>query len=150
RQSPFASGRPRPGDSTVIDFTTVSFEFRSLVSRRRELLTLLGSAFAGLGIFLQNTLQGSLPASLRGIERHIFAFYAIVLMALSLILALRMARLHGGMVLNGVLYAHLMRTWGFPPPNDPERSRKHNYSSVSFALFVLMALLAGFSATILG
>ncbi len=50
-----------------IDFTTVSREFNSLVVRRRDLLTLLGSIFAGLGIFLQNVLQGNLPPALRGL-----------------------------------------------------------------------------------
>ena len=92
----------------MIDFSTVTREFRSLIGRRRELQTLLGSVFAGLGIFLQNSLQGNLPTSLGGIQRHLFAFYAIMLMVPSLILALRMARLHGGLVLNGILFAHLM------------------------------------------
>ena len=43
----------------MIEFSTVSREFRSLVGRRRELRTLLGSVFAGLGIALQNALQGA-------------------------------------------------------------------------------------------
>src|SRR4051794_14706521 len=50
---------PRPAEG-VIDFTAVGREIRSIVSRRRELLTLLGSIFAGLGIFLNNVLHKDL------------------------------------------------------------------------------------------
>ncbi len=80
----------------MIEFQTVTKEFRSLVSRRRDLLIFLGSVFAVLGIFLQNTLAGSPPPPLAEIEEHLFRFYAAMLMVPSLILALRMARLHGG------------------------------------------------------
>ena len=48
----------------MIEFPTVSQELRSLISRRKELHTFLGSVFAGLGILLQNVLQGSLPPGL--------------------------------------------------------------------------------------
>ena len=83
----------------MIEFRTVTREFRSLVSRRRELFTFLGSVFAALGIFLQNALQGGLPPSLGAIGRHVFAFYALMLMVPSLLLALRSAlayRRHSG------------------------------------------------------
>ena len=100
----------------MIEFATASREFRSLIGRRRELQTLLGSVFAGLGIFLQNTLQGGLPDSLGSIKRHLFAFYAVLLMVPSLILALRMARLHGGLVLNGILIAQLTQGRELHPP----------------------------------
>jgi hypothetical protein len=133
----------------MIDFTTVSREFRGLVDRRRELFTFLGSVFAAMGLFLQNTLQGGLPGSLASIQEHIFAFYALVLMVLSLILALRMARLHGGMVLNGILYARLMQEQDFTRKGDPVRSARHNWFGVSFLQFVLVDLIAAFSATIL-
>ena len=133
----------------MIEFPTVSREFRSLVGRRRELQTLLGSVFAGLGIFLQNTLQGGLPDSLGSIKRHLFAFYAVLLMVPSLILALRMARLHGGLVLNGILIAQLTQGRDFVRPLDVARSARHNYFGVSFLQFVLMDVIAGFSTTIL-
>ncbi|MFL5245610.1 MAG: hypothetical protein ACJ8FY_26235 [Gemmataceae bacterium] len=133
----------------MIDFTTVSREFRSLVERRRELLTFLGSAFAAMGLFLQNVLRGGLPPSLAQIEQHGFAFYAFVLMVLSLVLALRMAKLHGGMVLNGVLYARLMQEQDFTRKGDPARSARNNFLGVSFLQFVLVDLIAGFSAAIL-
>src|SRR6516225_8102328 len=90
--------------ATMIEFSPVTHEFRSLVERRRELSTFLGSAFAALGLFLHNSLQGGLPDSLKAIQQHLFADYAFALMVISLILALRMAKLHGGMVLNGILY----------------------------------------------
>ena len=133
----------------MIEFATVSREFRSLIGRRRELQTLLGSVFAGLGIFLQNTLQGGLPESLGSVKRHLFAFYAVLLMAPCLILALRMARLHGGLVLNGVLIAQLTQGRDFTRPLNIQKSARHNYFGVSFLQFVLMDLIAGFSTTIL-
>ena len=133
----------------MIEFSTASREFRSLIGRRRELQTLLGSVFAGLGIFLQNTLQGGLPESLGSVKRHLFAFYAVLLMVPSLILALRMARLHGGLVLNGILIAQLTRGRDFVRPLNVEKAARHNYFGVSFLQFVLMDLIAGFSTTIL-
>jgi hypothetical protein len=133
----------------MIDFTTVSREFQSLVERRRELLTLLGSVFAGLGIFLQNGLQGNLPPSLATVESHLFAFVALILMVTSLILALRMARLHGGMVLNGVLFARLMQDQEFTTRGNPQRAARHNYAGASFLQFVLVDLIAAFSSAVL-
>jgi hypothetical protein len=133
----------------MIEFTTVSREFRGLVERRRELFTFLGSVFAAMGLFLQNTLQGGLPEALASIQQHIFAFYALVLMVLSLILALRMAKLHGGMVLNGILYARLMQEQDFTRKGDPVRAGRHNWFGVSFLQFILVDLIASFSATIL-
>jgi hypothetical protein len=133
----------------MIDFTTVTREFRSLVDRRRELQTFLGSGFAAMSLVLVNVLQGKLPPSLRAIQEHLFAFYALVLMVLSLILALRMARLHGGMVLNGVLYAKLMQGQDFTRKPDVERAGRHNLLGVSFVQFVLVDLIAAFSAAIL-
>jgi hypothetical protein len=114
----------------MIEFSTVTQEFRSLVERRRELFTFLGSAFAALGLFLHNSLQGGLPDSLKAIQQHVFAHYAFALMVISLILALRMAKLHGGMVLNGI-------------------ATRHNWFGVSFLQFILVDLIAGFSAAIL-
>ena len=133
----------------MIDFTTVSREFRSLVERRRNLFTFLGSVFAALGLFLQNVLKKNLPDSLKGLEQHVFAFYAFALMVLSLILALRMARLHGGMVLNGILYARLMQEQNFTPKGDPQRAARHNFFGVSFLQFILVDLIAAFAAGIL-
>jgi hypothetical protein len=134
----------------MIEFPTVSREFRSLIGRRRELQTLLGSVFAGLGIFLQNTLKGDIPESLGTIRRHVFTYYAVLLMVPCLILALRMARLHGGLVLNGILISQLTQGRSFTRPMDVKRSARHNYFGVSFLQFVLMDLMAGFSTTILG
>ena len=132
----------------MIDFTAVSREFRSLVVRRRELQTLLGSVFAGSGIFLENALAGNLPPALGAIQRHLFAFYAVMIMVPSLILSLRMARLHGGMVLNGILYARLMQDQDFTRPGNPAQAARHNFLGVSFLQFLLADLLAGFSTAI--
>src|SRR5437868_5641076 len=133
----------------MIEFPTVSREFRSLIERRRELFTFLGSVFAAMGLFLRNVLEGNLPPALSGINRYAFAFYALVLMVLSLLLSLRLARLHGGMVLNGVLYARLMQGQDFTARGDPIRAARNNFLSVSFLQFLLADLVAAFSAAIL-
>ena len=131
----------------MIDFTTVSREFRSLVDRRRDLQTFLGSGFAAMSVFLGNVLEGKMPPTLRSVQEHVFAFYALVLLVLSLILSLRLARLHGGMVLNGVLYARLIQASG--GHGDPRRAARHNLLGVSFLQFVLVDLIAGFSMAVL-
>jgi hypothetical protein len=133
----------------ALEFPTVSREFRSLVERRRELFTFLGSVFAAMGLFLRNILQGNLPDSLVSIQNYAFAFYALVLMVLSLILSLRMARLHGGLVLNGVLFARLMQEQDFTAKGNPVRAARHNFLGVSFLQFILVDLIAAFSAAIL-
>ena len=133
----------------MIEFPTVSREIRSLIARRQELSTFLGSVFAASGVFLQNALSGSLPASLGEIEAHLFAFYAVMLMAPSLILALRMARLHGGLVLNGVLYARLTQDQDFTSKGNVERAAAHNFAGVSFLQFLLADLIAAFSASVM-
>src|SRR5215472_11590859 len=108
----------------MIDFTAVSHEIRSVLTRRRELLTFLGSVFAALGIFLQNLLGGSLPDSLKSLERHTFGAYALLLVP-SLLLAMRLAKLNAGMTLNGILYARLMQEQDFTTkarPDAPNRA----------------------------
>jgi hypothetical protein len=134
----------------MIEFSTVSKEFQSLVVRRRHLLTFLGSVFAATGIFLQNVLHGSLPPALKRIEGHVVAFYALMLMVPTLILALRMAKMHAGMVLNGVLFARLMQEQTFTRPGDPKKAARHNLFGVSFLQFLLVSLIAAFTVTVLG
>jgi hypothetical protein len=136
----------------MIDFTAVSREIRSVLSRRRELLTFLGSVFAALGIFLQNLLGGGLPQSLRTLAEHTFAAYALLLLVPSLLLALRLAKLNAGMTLNGVLYAKLMQEQTFTGKASPEALRRAagvNIFGVSFLMFLLSDLLAGFAAALL-
>jgi hypothetical protein len=136
----------------MLDYTTVTREIRSVISRRRELLTFLGSVFAAMGLFLQNVLQGGLPPSLRVLEGHAFAVYAFLLMVPSLILALRLARLNAGMTLNGVLYQRLMMEQDFTRKGSLESQRRAarvNLFGVSFLMFVLSDLIAGFSVVIL-
>ncbi len=136
----------------MIEFTAVSREIRSVLSRRRELLTFLGSVFAALGIFLQNLLGGSLPESLKSLEQHTFAAYALLLMVPSLLLALRLAKLNAGMTLNGILFARLMQEQAFTEkagPDAPRRAARVNLFGVSFLMFLLADLLAGFAAALL-
>jgi hypothetical protein len=136
----------------VIDFTMVSREVRSIISRRRELLTFLGTVFAAMGIFLQNVMQGGLPPTLGSLKEHLFAVYAFMLMAPSLIIALRLARLNAGMTLNGVLYARLMEEQTYTRRGTPEgrkRAARVNVFGVSFLMFLLSDLIAGFSAALL-
>jgi hypothetical protein len=136
----------------MIDYTSVTREIRSIVSRRRELLTFLGSVFAAMGLLLENIIQGNLPTPLKVLERHAFALYAFLLMVPSLILALRLARLNAGMTLNGVLYQRLMQDQDFTrkaTPQSRQRAACVNYYGVSFLMFVLSDLIAGFSVFIL-
>jgi hypothetical protein len=133
----------------MLDFTTVTREFRGLVDRRRDIATFIGSGFAAMSLFLSNALEGKLPPSLSALQEHLFAFYALVLMVMSLILALRMARLHGGMVLNGILYARLMQNQSFTRSGNPTRSARHNYFGVSFIQFIMIDLIAAFATSIL-
>jgi hypothetical protein len=132
----------------MIDFTAVSREIRSVLARRRELLTFLGSVFAALGIFLQHLLGGSLPESLRGLEEHTFAAYALLLLVPSLLLALRLAKLNAGMTINGILFARLSQQQGFAEQAD-RRAARVNVFGVSFLMFLLSDLLAGFAAGLL-
>lgn len=133
----------------MIDFTTVTREFRGLVDRRRDIYTFLGSGFAAMSLFLTNALEGKFPPTLQTLQESVFSFFALVLMVLSLLLALRMARLHGGMVLNGVLYARLMQNQDFTRPGDPARSARLNVLGVSFIQIVLVNLIAGFATFLL-
>jgi hypothetical protein len=136
----------------MIDFTAVSREIRSVLARRRELLTFLGSVFAALGIFLQNLLGGHLPPPMRELEQHTFAAYAVLLLVPSLLLALRLARLNAGMTLNGILYARLMQEQTFmdrPGPDALSRAAGVNVFGVSFLMFVLADMLASFAAALL-
>ncbi len=133
----------------MIEFSAVTKEIRGLISRRQELGTFLGSVFAASGIFLQNALGGNLPESLASIEDHLFAYFALMLMVPSLIIALRVIRLHGGMTLNGTLYAHLMKDKDFTTPRTVEQAAAHNYVGASFLQFLLADVFAGFSATVM-
>jgi hypothetical protein len=136
----------------MIDYTTVTREIRSVVSRRRELLTFLGSVFAAMGLLLENIIQGLLPTSLNVLQGHAFAVYAFLLMVPSLLLALRLARLNAGMTLNGVLYQRLMTDQDFTRKGSlqsQQRAAAVNYFGVSFLMFLLSDLIAGFSVFIL-
>src|SRR5262249_19075569 len=99
-----------------------------------------------------NLLGGSLPESLKSLERHTFAAYALLLLVPSLLLALRLAKLNAGMTLNGILYARLMQEQAFTEkagPDAPRRAARVNVFRVSFLMFLLADLLAGFAAGLL-
>ncbi len=136
----------------MLDYTNVSREIRSLISRRRELLTFLGTVFAALGIFLQNVLQGALPPVYRRLHEHGFAYYALLLLVPSLILSLRLARLNAGLTLNGILYQRLMREQDFTQKATPatmQRAARLNIFGVGFLMSLLADLLAGLAAALL-
>lgn len=133
----------------MIDFHTVTREMRSLINRRKYLMTFLGALFAATSLFLHNVLKGNLPREFEGIKPYIFSFYAVMVMVPCSILALRLAKLHGGMMLNGVLYARLMQEQDFTRRGDPQRSARHNFLGVAFLQFLLLDLFAGASATLL-
>ncbi len=93
----------------VLDFSRVSRELQGIMSRRRETIILLGSVFAGVGIYLQNIFEGKLPLALRSIERSAILNFSLALLIPSVIIALRLAKLHAGMVINGVFFSRYDR-----------------------------------------
>lgn len=130
-----------------LDISRVSREIRNLVSRRRELMLFQGSLFAALSIYLQNVLEGKLPESLSALQPIAIRTYAIALLVPTVIIALRVARLHGGMVVNGVFYSRLERE--IDPSADPARATRLNWWGVSAQFFLLCDLLAAFAAGLL-
>ena len=136
-------------EARALPLTMPAREIRGLVARRREVLTTLGATFAALGIVLDNVLQGSLPPALRAVEGRVFATYTFLLLVPSLILALRLARLNAGMVLNGVLFARCMQEQSFTAKPDLSRAARVNFAGVSFLISVLVDVIAGISATLL-
>ena len=132
----------------TLDFGHVSREIRSIVSRRRELMLFLGSLFAGMGIYLQNILERKLPPALSQLERSAFLTYSLALLIPSVLIALRVAKLHCGMIINGVLHAKILKET-VAPERDPERAGRFNVAGVSTQLFLLTNLVAGFAAAIL-
>jgi hypothetical protein len=136
----------------MTDFTNVSREICSVVARRRELLTFLGSVFAAMGLFLQDVLQGSMPPPYDRLQEHGFACYALLLLVPSLILALRLAKLNAGLTLNGILYQRLMQDQEFTrkaPAESLRRAGRLNVFGVGFLMSFLTDLIAGFSAALL-
>src|SRR5690242_3991444 len=136
----------------MLDYTNVSREIRSVIARRRELLTFLGSVFAAMGLFLENVLQQNMPEPYDKLIRHGFAYYALLLMVPSLILALRLARLNAGLTLNGILYQRLMQEQDFTRRATAEslrRAGRLNIFGVGFLMSFLTDLIAGFSAGLL-
>ena len=132
----------------VLDFGRVSREIRSLVSRRRNLILFLGSVFAAMGIYLQNVLEGKLPAALARLERNAFATYSLALLVPSVIVALRIAKLHAGMIINGVFYARILKEQ-HRPSMDAARSTRLNWLGVSAQLFLLASVIASLATALL-
>jgi hypothetical protein len=136
----------------MLDYTNVTREIRSLIARRRELLTFLGTVFAALGIFLQNVLQGSLPPVYHRLQLHGFAYYALLLLVPTLILSLRLARLNAGLTLNGILYQRLMQEQDFTRKATPA-TRRHaarlNVFGVGFLMSLLADIIAGLATALL-
>jgi hypothetical protein len=136
----------------MLDYTNVTREIRSVIARRRELLTFLGSVFAAMGLFLQDVLQQNMPPPYDKLNRHGFAYYALLLMVPSLILALRLASLNAGLTLNGILYQRLMQEQDFTRKATAEsllKAGRLNFFGVGFLMSFLTDLLAGFSAALL-
>lgn len=132
----------------VLDFGTIGREIRSLVSRRRELMMFLGSLFAAMGIYLENVLEGKLPGALARLEQRAFFTYSAAVLIPAVLIALRMAKMHAGMVINGTLYARVLHET-LRPRMDPARSARLNWGGFSTQLFLLADLIAGLEAALL-
>ncbi|MGL5094293.1 MAG: hypothetical protein ACRDD1_01800, partial [Planctomycetia bacterium] len=135
----------RPVTEQQLEYSYISREIRSLVSRRRELVVFLGSAFAGLGILLQNVLERKLPDGLARLETSIFGLYSLMMLVVSVVVALRLARMHAGMIINGVSYSYVLKTVG-RVNHDPRKSAGLNWAGMSTQFFLLTDLIASFAA----
>lgn len=133
-----------------LDFTTISSEIRSLVTRRRELMMFVGSLFAAMGLFLQKVLDGELPESLRTLQQSAFFTYALFILVPTLIIALRIAKLHAGMVINGVFYRRALGSLtGTDDLAGQVRAARLNFMGMSAAMFWLVSFLAACATALL-
>jgi hypothetical protein len=132
----------------TLDFAQVSREIRSLVSRRRDLMMFLGTLFAAMGVYLENVLEGKLPTALARLEQRAFLTYSAAVLIPTVIIALRLAKMHAGMIINGTLYARILRD-SVRPDADPARATRLNWGGFSTQLFLLASLIAGVEATLL-
>ncbi len=124
-----------------LDFGTVSREIRNIVARRRELLIFLGSLFAGTSLFLQRVLDGELPESFRRVEDHAFLIHSLMALIPCLIIALRVSKLHAGLIINGVFYRRLESTVGEAKGTLFQASQL-NIFGMSASFFWLVAVMA--------
>ncbi|KOR29693.1 hypothetical protein TI04_07990 [Achromatium sp. WMS2] len=108
-------------------------------------MVFLGSVFVGLSLYLNNLLHGGLPPALANMGKHAFLIYSILLLILSVILAMRIIKLHGGMTINGVFYSKIILEHG-DSKADPIKASYLNWSGVSTGLFLLTAVDAALAA----
>ncbi len=135
--------------SRNLDFSGVSREIMSLVARRRELLIFHASLFAAMGILLQNILEGKVPAALKGLEKVAFLAYAVLLLIPSIIVALRIGKIHGGMIIQGLFYLRIQKEH-INPSVDPNQATRLNLFGVSTQFYFLVSILAGGAMTLVG
>ncbi|KOR29436.1 hypothetical protein TI03_02325, partial [Achromatium sp. WMS1] len=107
----------------------------------------LGSLFVALSLFLDNLLHGGLPPALAGIEKHAFFNYSVMLLIPTLLIALRVMRLHSGMTINGIFYSQILNKHGNNNVN-PLLASKLNWTGISTGLFLLTVLNATLAATL--
>lgn len=140
-----SGNRSTSADRLTVDFSNVSGEIQSITARRRELLVFLGSMFAAMSLFLQKVLDGELPEALKSIEHGAFFAHSLLVLVPTIITALRVAKLHGGLVINGVFYARAVNevlAEGGTRKSLRDAARL-NYFGMSAMLFWLTGLLAG-------
>lgn len=131
-----------------LDFGTVSREIRNVVARRRELLIFLGSLFAGTSLFLQRVLDGELPESFRRAEDHAFLIHSLMVLIPCAIIALRVSKLHAGLIINGVFYRRLEAAAGEAKGTLFQASQL-NVFGMSASFFWLVAVMAAAEAGVL-
>jgi hypothetical protein len=135
----------------VLDFDTVSREFRSVIARRREQLLFLGSLFAAMSLFLQNVLDGKLPDSLKLLEENAFLLHSVMMLAPTVLIALRIGKMHAGLTINGVFYRRALRLIDAHEGSDDRlrNAGRLNLFGVSSMQYLLAALFAGGEAMLL-
>lgn len=142
-----AAGR-KSSTTLQLDFSTVRREIRGVVARRRELTLFLGSLFAAMGMLLQRMLDGELPDALKSIEHSAFFMHALLVLIPTTLLAMRIAKLHAGMIINGVFYAHAVHSLKPDAPSTSSAARL-KWRGFSSSIFWLAAFLAGVESAVL-
>jgi hypothetical protein len=140
-----------PTKQLILDFDTISREFRSVVSRRREQMLFLGSLFAAMSLFLQNVLDGKLPEAMKQLEQRAFLMHSLLMLPPTVLIALRIAKMHTGLTINGVFYRRVMREIDPLEGSDEalRRAATLNFFGVSSMQFALAAVLAAGEAVLL-
>ncbi len=122
-----------------IELSEISDAFRTLIGRRRRLMTFLSTAFAAVGLLLVQVLRGEWPGARVGFSEHAVMLAAAGQGALGMICLVREARIHRLIAFYGVLFARTMVGAQRVSEDEQTASGRLNWLGIS-ALMFYMAL----------